>query len=117
MIERKGCFPCVHGSVAALAIAVPMEETMTAQSAQFQLEDFSDEPSVLTIKAAYEIACQLGSGKILTRKDINAIFKELTGSSDAAEAWTVKMYGCALELAELFWLRAHNGITLNSDFS
>ncbi|HEY9091776.1 hypothetical protein [Parasphingorhabdus sp.] len=90
---------------------------MTAQSAQFQLEDFSDEPSVLTIKTGHEIACQLGSGKILTRKDINAIFKELTGSSDAAEAWTVKMYGCALELAELFWLRAHNGIILNSDFS
>lgn len=58
---------------------------MTAQSAQLQLENFSDEPSVLTIKAAYDIAGQLGSGKFVTRKDINA-----------ADGWSVKMSGCAV---------------------
>src|SRR5690554_5183768 len=88
---------------------------MTAQSVQLQLEAFPDESSVLTIKAAYDIAGQLGSGKFVTRKDINAIFKEMTGGSDAADGWSVKMSGCAIELAELLWLRDHSGISLNSD--
>ncbi len=90
---------------------------MTLQNAQLQLDDTQDLASEIIIKAAQEITGRLGTGSQVTRKDINAIFETLTGSSDATDGWSVKMTGCAIELAELIWLREHSGISLNSDFA
>jgi len=90
---------------------------MTLQNAQLQLDDTPDLASETVIKAAHDIAGHLGAGSQVTRKDINAIFQKLTGNSDAADGWSVKMTGCAIELAELLWLREHSGITLDSDFA
>ena len=88
---------------------------MTLQNAQLQLDDIQDQASETVIKAAHEIADRLGADSQVTRKDINAIFEKLTGTSDAADGWSVKMTGCAIELAELLWLRDHSGISLGSN--
>ena len=90
---------------------------MTLQNAQLQLDDTQDLASEIIIKAAHEIAGRLETSSQVTRKDINAIFKTFTGSSDATDGWSVKMSGCAIELAELMWLRDHSGISLHSDFA
>ena len=90
---------------------------MTLQNAQLQLDDTLDLASEIIIKAAHEIAGRLETSSQVTRKDINAIFKTFTGSSDATDGWSVKMSGCAIELAELMWLRDHSGISLHSDFA
>ncbi len=90
---------------------------MTLQNAQLQLDNPSDLASGIVIKAAHEIAGRLATNSQVTRNEINAIFKTLTRSSDAAGGWSVKMTGCAIELAELLWLRDHSDIALNSDFA
>ncbi len=90
---------------------------MTLQNAQLQLDDAQDRTPDIVIKAAHKIADRLGAGFQVTRKDINAIFEKITGSSDAEDGWSVKMTGCAIELGELIHLRDHSGISLNSDFA
>ncbi len=90
---------------------------MTLQNAQLQLDDAQDLTPDIVIKAAHKLADRLGAGFQVTRKDINAIFEKITGSSDAEDGWSVKMTGCAIELAELIHLRDHSGISLNSDFA
>ena len=90
---------------------------MTLQNAQLQLDETQDLASEIVIKAAHEIAGRLETGSQVTRKDINAILKTLTGSSDATNGWSVKMTGCAIELAELLWLRERSDITYGSDFA
>jgi predicted RNA methylase len=90
---------------------------MTLQNAQLQLDDAQDLAPDIVTKAAYKIADRLGAGFQVTRKDINAIFEKLTGSSDAEDGWSVKITGCAIELGELIHLREHSCISLNSDFA
>ncbi len=90
---------------------------MTLENAQLQLDEAQDRTPETVIKAAYKIADRLGAGFQVTRRDINAIFEKLTGSSDAEDGWSVKMTGCAIELGELIHLCEHSGISLNSDFA
>ena len=90
---------------------------MTLHNAQLQLDDAQDRTPEIVFKAACQIADRLGAGVQITRKDINAIFEKLTGSSDAEDGWSVKMSGCAIELGELIHLRDHSGISLYSDFA
>lgn len=85
---------------------------MNANLAQLQFEEIR--PVELVMQVAQTIAERLSLNQALSRVDINVIFQELTGSSDADDGWSVKLRNLAIEVAELIWLRDHSGIKINS---